>query len=105
MVRFCLNSIGRKGYFGQTDTLLAVLEKYRQQLYKSILRVRVNGKRKDLIYEIGVYHNYQLVFQTELRIPLGYEKKTGQAIALPLKQFGLLRVFSSVYLLAKRYQI
>ena len=63
------------------------------------------GKRKDLIYEIGVYHNYQLVFQTELRIPLGYEKKTGQAIALPLKQFGLLHVFSSVYLLAKRYQI
>jgi hypothetical protein len=52
-----------------------------------------------------VYHNYQLVFQTELRIPLGYEKKTGQAIALPLKQFGLLRVFSSVYLLTKRYQI
>ena len=59
----------------------------------------------DLIYEIGVYHNYQLVFQTELRIPLGYEKKTGQAIALALKQFGLRRVFSSVYLLAKRYQI
>ena len=44
-------------------------------------------------------------FQTELRIPLGYEKKTGQAIALALKQFGLRRVFSSVYLLAKRYQI
>ena len=33
----------KKGYFGQTDTLLAVLEKYRQRLYKSILRVRVNG--------------------------------------------------------------
>lgn len=32
MVRFCLNSIGRKGYFGQTDTLLAVLEKYWQRL-------------------------------------------------------------------------
>ena len=45
MVRFCLNSIGRKGYFGQTDTLLAVLEKYRQRLYKSILKVRVNGER------------------------------------------------------------
>ena len=30
MVRFCLNNIGRKEYFGQTDTLLAVLEKYRQ---------------------------------------------------------------------------
>ena len=43
MVRFCLNNIGRKGYFGQTDTLLAVLEKYRQRLYKSILKVRVNG--------------------------------------------------------------
>ena len=43
MVHFWLNSIGRKGYFGQTDTLLAVLEKYRQQLYKSILRIRVNG--------------------------------------------------------------
>ena len=43
MVRFCPNNIGRKGYFGQTDTLHAVLEKYRQQLYKSILRVRVNG--------------------------------------------------------------
>ena len=38
-----LSNIGRKGYFGQTDTLHAVLEKYRQQLYKSILRVRVNG--------------------------------------------------------------
>ena len=45
MVRFCLNNIGRKGYFGQTDTLLAVLEKYRQRLYKSILKVRVNGER------------------------------------------------------------
>lgn len=33
----------KKGYFGQTDTLLAVLEKYRQRLYKSILKVRVNG--------------------------------------------------------------
>lgn len=43
MVRFCLNNIGRKGYFGQTDTLLAVLEKHRQRLYKSILRVRVNS--------------------------------------------------------------
>ena len=38
-----LNSIGRKGYFGQTDTLLAVLEKYRQRLYKNILKVRVNS--------------------------------------------------------------
>ena len=56
MVRFWLNSIGRKGYFDQTDTLLAVLEKYRQQLYKSILRVRVNGKRKDLIYEEQIHH-------------------------------------------------
>ena len=58
-----------------------------------------------LVKRRGELPNYQLVFQTELRIPLGYEKKTGQAIALPLKQFGLLRVFSSVYLLAKRYQI
>ena len=33
----------KKGYFGQTDTLLAVLEKHRQRLYKSILRVRVNS--------------------------------------------------------------
>ena len=45
MVRFCLNSIRRKKYFGQTDILLAVLEKYRQRLYKSILKVRVNGER------------------------------------------------------------
>ena len=42
MVRFCLNNIGRKGYFGQTDTLHAVLEKYRQLPYKNILRIRVN---------------------------------------------------------------
>ena len=34
MVRFWLNSIGRKGYFGQTDTLLAVLEKYRRNYTK-----------------------------------------------------------------------
>ena len=40
---FLSNSIGRKGYFGQTDTLLAVLEKYRQRLYRSILKVMVNG--------------------------------------------------------------
>ena len=42
MVRFCLNSIGRKKYFGQTDILLAALEKYRQLPYKNILRIRVN---------------------------------------------------------------
>lgn len=41
MVRFCLNSIGRKN-FGQTDILLAALEKYRQLPYKNILRIRVN---------------------------------------------------------------
>jgi len=41
-VRFCLNSIGRKKYFGQTDILLAALEKYRQLPYKNILRIRVN---------------------------------------------------------------
>ena len=35
MVCFCLSSIGRKGYFGQTDTLLVVLEKYRLRLYKN----------------------------------------------------------------------
>ena len=34
-----------KRYFGQTDTLLAALVKYRQRLYKSILRVRVNDQR------------------------------------------------------------
>ncbi len=45
MVCFCLNSIGERGYFGQTDTLLAALEKYRQRLYKSILRIRVNDQR------------------------------------------------------------
>ena len=39
MVRFCLNSIGRKKYFGQTDILLAALEKYRQLPYKNILSV------------------------------------------------------------------
>lgn len=33
----------KKGYFGQMDTLLVVLEKYRQRLYKSTLRVRVNS--------------------------------------------------------------
>lgn len=39
------NRHNRRKYslFGQMDTLLAVLEKYRQQLYRSILRVRVNG--------------------------------------------------------------
>ena len=42
MVRFCLNSIGRKRYFGQTDILLVALEKYRQLPYKNILRIRVN---------------------------------------------------------------
>ena len=42
MVRFCLNSIGRKKYFGQTDILLTALEKYRQLPYKNILRIRVN---------------------------------------------------------------
>ena len=42
MVRFCPNSIGRKKYFGQTDILLAALEKYRQLPYKNILRIRVN---------------------------------------------------------------
>ena len=42
MVRFCLNSIGRKKYFGQTDILLVILEKYRQLPYKNILRNRVN---------------------------------------------------------------
>ena len=42
MVRFCLNSIGRKKYFGQTDILLVALEKYLQPLYKNILRIRVN---------------------------------------------------------------
>nr|WP_316449552.1 hypothetical protein [Finegoldia magna] len=45
MVRFCLNSIGERGSFGQTDTLLAALEKYRQLLYKSILKVKVNDQR------------------------------------------------------------
>ena len=39
MVRFCLNSIGKKKYFGQTDILLAALEKYRQLPYKNILSV------------------------------------------------------------------
>ena len=42
MVRFCLNSIGRKKYFGQTDILLVASEKYRQLPYKNILRVRGN---------------------------------------------------------------
>ena len=42
MVRFCLNSSGRKKYFGQTDILLIALEKYRQLPYKNILRIRVN---------------------------------------------------------------
>ena len=32
----------KKKYFGQTDILLAVLEKYRQLPYKNILRIRVN---------------------------------------------------------------
>ena len=69
MVRFCLNSIRRKKYFGQTDILLAALEKYRQLPYKNILRIRLTikdlqgsshhlkvvggayGKRKGFIYE------------------------------------------------------
>ena len=42
MVRFCLNSIGRKRYLGQTDILLVASEKYRQLPYKNILRVRGN---------------------------------------------------------------
>ena len=42
MVRFCLNSIGRKRYFGQTDILLVASEKYRQLPYKNILRVKGN---------------------------------------------------------------
>ena len=42
MVRFCLNSIGRKKYFGQMVILLAALEKCHQQLYKNILKVRDN---------------------------------------------------------------
>ena len=33
----------RKKHFGQTDILLAVLEKYRQLPYKNILRARING--------------------------------------------------------------
>ena len=45
MVRFCLNSIGRKRYFGQTDILLVASEKYRQLPYKNILRVRGNDER------------------------------------------------------------
>ena len=32
----------KKKYFGQTDILLAALEKYRQLPYKNILRIRVN---------------------------------------------------------------
>ena len=42
MVRFCINSIGRKKYFGQMVILLAALEKCHQQLYKNILRVKDN---------------------------------------------------------------
>ena len=45
MVRFCLNSIGKKRYFGQTDILLVASEKYRQLPYKNILRVRGNDER------------------------------------------------------------
>ena len=45
MVRFCLSSIGRKRYFGQTDILLVASEKYRQLPYKNILRVRGNDER------------------------------------------------------------
>ena len=42
LVSLCINSIGSKKYFGQTDILLAALEKYRQLPYKNILRIRVN---------------------------------------------------------------
>ena len=42
MVRFYLNSIGKRRYFGQTDIFLVALEKYLQPLYKNILRIRVN---------------------------------------------------------------
>ena len=36
------NSIGRKKHFGQMVILLVALEKYHQQLYKNILKVRDN---------------------------------------------------------------
>ena len=36
-------NIGNIRYFGQMGTLHVVLARYRQQLYKSTLRARVNG--------------------------------------------------------------
>ena len=42
MVRFCLNSIGRKKHFDQMVILLVASEKCHQQLYENILKVRDN---------------------------------------------------------------
>ena len=38
-----LNAIGSIGYFGQTDTLLVVLEKYLRLPYRSTSKAKVNG--------------------------------------------------------------
>ena len=48
------NSIGRKKHFGQMVILLVALEKYHQQLYKNILKVRDNryDLRKDLFNRV-----------------------------------------------------
>ena len=43
MALFYPNNIGRKKYFGQTDTLLVVSERYHQQLYKSTSKAKVSG--------------------------------------------------------------
>ena len=42
IVRSNQNSIGKKKYFGQMVILLVALEKCHQQLYKNILKVRIN---------------------------------------------------------------
>ena len=52
----------------------------------------IGAKRIPVISESETYEAFCRKFQG-LRIPLGYEKKTGQAIALPLKQFGLLSLY------------
>ena len=42
IVRSNQNCIGKKKYFGQMVILLVALEKCHQQLYKNILKVRIN---------------------------------------------------------------
>ena len=75
MVRFYLNSIGRRRYFGQTDILLVALEKYLQPLYKNILRIRVNEIGEKLADQYGVKH-----------LPSDFKKKGGYLRSIALSE-------------------